>query len=88
MATTILIDVYLLYIFFTVHKATSIGSQTVRAPLISAGGSGLGDRVRSPMTERSRGPFEPLFDLLGYVVAAVAIAMLAYTVSPSIRLPP
>ena len=49
MAATILIDVYLLYIFFTVHKAASIGSQAVRAPLISGGGSGLRDRVRSLM---------------------------------------
>jgi len=88
MAATILIDVYLLYIFFTVRKAASIGSQTVRAPLISGGGSGLRDRVRSLMTELPRDPFVPLFDLLGYVIAAVAIAMLAYTVSPSIRLPP
>ena len=88
MAATILIDVYLLYIFFTVHKAASIGSQAVRAPLISGGGSGLRDRVRSLMTELPRDPFVPLFDLLGYVIAAAAIAMLAYTVSPSIRLPP
>jgi len=88
MTATILIDVYLLYIFFTVHKAASIGSQAVRAPLISGGGSGLRDRVRSLMTELPRDPFVPLFDLLGYVIAAVAIAMLAYTVSPSIRLPP
>jgi hypothetical protein len=88
MTATILIDVYLLYIFFTVHKAASIGSPTVRTPLISGGGNGLRDRVRSLMTGLPRDPFVPLFDLLGYVIAAVAIAMLAYTVSPSIRLPP
>jgi uncharacterized protein len=88
MAATILIDIYLLYIFFTVHKAVPIGPQTVRVSLISGGGSGLRDRAHSTMTELPRDPFGRLFDLIGYVIAAVAIAMLAYTVLPLIRLTP
>ena len=40
MAITILIDVYLLYIFFTVHKAASTGSPTVRLRSYPAAGVG------------------------------------------------
>jgi hypothetical protein len=40
------------------------------------------------MTELPRDPFGPLGSLLGYVIAIAAIAMLVYTVSPAIRLPP
>jgi uncharacterized protein len=37
MAVTVLIDAYLLYIFFTVRRATSRGSQMLRAPLTPRG---------------------------------------------------
>jgi uncharacterized protein len=78
MVVTILIDIYLLYIFFT-RKAASTRSQTLWAPLTW---SGPHDRLPSD------DPFGPLGRLLGYVVAIVAIGMLLYTVSPAIRLPP
>ena len=42
MAATILIDVYLLYIFFTVHKAASTQSPMLSAPLTPGDRSGSG----------------------------------------------
>jgi uncharacterized membrane protein YfcA len=88
MVATILIDVYLLYIFFTAQKSTSKGSRTMWAPVIPGGQTGAHGPIRSSMTERPRDPFAVLFDLLGYVIAIAAIAMLAYTVSPVIPLSP
>jgi uncharacterized membrane protein YfcA len=88
MAVTIVIDTYLLYIFFTVQKASSKRSQTLWAPLTPGDRSGPHDRIPSDMTELPRDPFGPLGSLLGYVIAIAAIAMLVYTVSPAIRLPP
>ena len=88
MAVTIVIDTYLLYIFFTVQKAPSKRSQTLWAPLTPGDRSGPHDRIPSDMTELPRDPFGPLGSLLGYVIAIAAIAMLVYTVSPAIRLPP
>jgi hypothetical protein len=40
------------------------------------------------MPEFPRDPFGSHYSLLGYVVAIMAIAMLVYTFSPAIRLPP
>jgi uncharacterized membrane protein YfcA len=88
MAVTILIDTYLLYIFFTVQKAASKRSQTLWAPLTPGDRSGPHDRIPSDMTEFPWDPLGPLSRLLGYVIAIAAIAMLVYTVSPAIRLPP
>ena len=88
MAVTILIDAYLLYIFFTVQKAASKRPQTLWAPLTPGDRSGPHDRIPSDMTELPRDPFGPLGSLLGYVIAILAIAILVYTVSPPIRLPP
>jgi uncharacterized protein len=88
MAVTILIDAYLLYIFFTVQKAASKRPQTLWAPLTPGDRSGPHDRIPSDVTELPRDPFGPLGSLLGYVIAILAIAILVYTVSPPIRLPP
>jgi uncharacterized protein len=88
MAATILIDVYLLYIFFTARKAASRESQTFWAPLMRGDRGEPNDRIRSNMTAVRRDPFDPLFDLLGYVIAIAALLMLAYTVSPLIGVPP
>jgi uncharacterized membrane protein YfcA len=88
LAVTILIDTYLLYNFFTVQKATSKRSQTLRAPLTPGDRNGPHDRIPSDMTELSRDPFGPLNTLLGWVILIAAIAMLVHTVSPAIHPPP
>jgi len=85
MAVTIFIDIYLLYIFFTVQRAASERSQTLWAPLTPGHRSGPPDRNPSDLTERD--PFGPLGRLLGYVVMIAAIAMLVYMVSGIIRPP-
>ena len=90
LAVTILIDAYLLYIFFTVQRAAPMPSQTLRVPQAPGDRVGPQDRIPSRITEPSHypfGPFDPVFRLLGYVIAIAAIAMLAYAVSPAIRLP-
>src|SRR5712671_4994396 len=51
MAVTVLIDIYLLYIFFTVQKAASKRSQTLSAPLRPGDRGGPHDRIPSDMTE-------------------------------------
>src|SRR3954452_14370282 len=86
MAATIVIDCYLLYIFFTVQRAASKRSQT--PPLTSADSTGRRDRITSAMIEPTGDRFEDLNLLLGYVAAIAAVAMLLYTFSPAIRLVP
>jgi uncharacterized membrane protein YfcA len=81
MAVTILIDTYLLYIFFTVQKAASKRSQTPWAPLTPGDRRGPHDRIPSDMTEPFRDPFGPLSTLLGWVILTAATAMLVYTAS-------
>jgi uncharacterized protein len=51
MAVTILIDAYLLYIFFTIQKAASYQSQTLSAPLTP------GNRSRAARGRSTAGPF-------------------------------
>ena len=85
MAVTMLIDAYLLYIFFTVRRPASMPSQTLRVP--QTPDDRQYDRIPLRITEPSRdlfGPLNPMFGLLGYVIAIAAIAMLAYVVSPAI----
>ena len=63
-------------------------SQTLRVP--QTPDDRQHDRIPLRITEPSRdpfGPLNPMFGLLGYVIAIAAIAMLAYAVSPAIRLP-
>ena len=88
MAITILVDAYLLYIFFTVRKAGLQRSQTVWTPLRPRGRSESHGRIPSDMTELPTDPFGPLGRLLGYVIAIAAVAMLAYTVLPGFHLLP
>ena len=76
LAGTILIDLYLLYIFFTVPRAATAGDR-----------SGPDDRLSSDMSERPSDRFGPLGSLLGYAIALAGIAMLIYIFSPAIRLP-
>src|SRR5258705_4385169 len=57
MAVTILIDAYLLYIFFTVQKTASNGSRTLLAPRTLCDPSGPHDRIPSGMTEIPPHPF-------------------------------
>src|SRR2546423_13708164 len=76
MAATMMIDCYLLYIFFTVQKAASKQSQT--PPPTSADSSGRRDRITSAMIESTGDRFEDLNLLLGYVAAIAAVAMLLY----------
>ena len=84
MAITILIDAYLLYIFFTVRKAGLQRSQTLWTPLRSRDRSESHGRIPELPTEA----FGPLGRLLGYVVAIAAVAMLVYAVFPGFRLLP
>jgi uncharacterized protein len=54
LAVTILIDTYLLYVFFTVQKVASKRSQTLWGPLTLGDRSGPHDRIPSDMTELPR----------------------------------
>ncbi len=85
MAVTILIDTYLLYLFFTVQKAASMRWQTLWAPQTPSDKSGPQRRIPSDITGLPHDPFGDLNLLLGYAIAIIAIAMLAYTFLPEIR---
>src|SRR5258707_1312050 len=85
MAVTILIDTYLLYLFFTVQKAASMRWQTLWAPQTPSDKSGPQRRIPSDITGLPHDPFGDLNFLLGYAIAIIAIAMLAYTFLPEIR---
>ena len=79
MAVTILIDAYLLYLFFKVRRAVPARPETPSAPLTSGDRNEPRDDNSSNMIER-RDPFGPLHTLLGYIIAIVAIAMLVYSI--------
>src|SRR6266550_1001665 len=83
MVVAILIDIYLLYIFFA-RNAASKRSQTPWAPLTPGDRSGPHDRIPSDMTELPFDPLGPLGLLLGYIITILAVGMLLYTVSPAI----
>jgi uncharacterized protein len=83
LAVTILIDTYLLYIFFTLRAA-----RRPQASLLTPGArSGPDNRRTSNMTEPPDDPLAALNTSLGYVVAILAIAMLVFAVLPPIQLP-
>ena len=86
MAATMMIDCYLLYIFFTVQRAASKQSQTTQRT--SADSTGPRDRVPSEVIEPTGDRFEDLNLLLGYVAAIATVAILLYSFSPAIRLVP
>ena len=88
MAITILVDAYLLYIFFTVRKAGLQRSQTVWTPPRPRDRSETHGRIPSDMTELPTDPFGPLGRLLGYVIAIAVFALLVYTVFPGFHLLP
>jgi hypothetical protein len=75
MAVTILIDLYLLYIFFTKR------SRRAWAPPTPSDRSTPHSRFSSDTDEL----FDPLRRLLGYIIAIAAVGMLLYAVSPAIR---
>jgi uncharacterized protein len=79
MAVTILIDLYLLYIFFTKRPKTVWASGD---PIKPHG------RISTYKTVEPYGPLGPLGRFLGYVIAAAAVVMLVYTFSPEMRLLP
>ena len=87
MLATILIDIYLLYIFFTGRRSASEQSQLLSAGQIRDGQTTLAERARSPNIENRRDPFGLLGTVLGYLIAAFAAAMLIHNFSPAIRLP-
>ena len=83
LAVTILIDTYLLYIFFALRAA-----RRPQASLLAPGArSGPDNRRASNMTEPPDDPLAALNTSLGYVVAILAIAMLVFAVLPPIQLP-
>jgi uncharacterized protein len=86
MAATMMIDCYLLYIFFTVQRAASKRSQTTQRT--SADSTGPRDRIPSEVIEPTGDRFEDLNLLLGYVAAIATVAILLYSFSPAIRLTP
>ena len=88
MAITILVDAYLLYIFFTVRKAGLQRSQPLWAALRPRDRSESHGRIPSEMTELPTDPFGPLGRLLGYVIAIAVFALLVYTVFPGFHLLP
>ena len=73
MLVTILIDLYLLYIFFTKRSNTAWASGD---PIK------LHDHNPTYMTVEPFGPVGPLGRFLGYIIAAAAVGMLMYTFSP------
>ena len=79
MAITILIDAYLLFMFFTVRKG-GLSQSPAAGALRAASGSGRpGHAGTSPPTELPRDPFDNLNVFLGYVVATLAVGILIYT---------
>jgi len=83
LAVTILIDTYLLYIFFTLRAA-----RRPQASLLAPGArSGPDNRRASNMTEPPDDPLAALNTSLGYVVAILAIAILVFAVLPPILSP-
>jgi uncharacterized membrane protein YfcA len=79
MAVTILIDTFLLYLFFKVRRAIPARSETPSAPLASNDRNELPDDNSANVIER-RDPFGPLHTLLGYIIAIAGIAMLVYSI--------
>src|SRR5262249_2071844 len=70
MAATILIDVYLLYIFFTKRSAASIRSRAVQPPLATGARTGAHDYIPLGMTSVAD-PFHSVGSLLGYVIGTL-----------------
>jgi len=78
LALTLLIDGYLLYIFFT-RRAASRSQRTVLTPAAPH------NRIASDVTRPPHDPLaSPLDTLLGYIVAILAVAMLVFAVLPPI----
>jgi uncharacterized membrane protein YfcA len=87
MAATILIDIYLLYIFFRIREAASERLQFLRAVQVCDDQGRSPDRSPSRRTAFGRDPLGLLGTVLGYLIALLAIGMVVHTVSPLIRLP-
>jgi len=82
MAITILIDAWLLYVFFTGRKAASNWPRAARTALTPGRRNGRHDRIASDTTELAIDPFGRFNRLLGYVIAIIAIAMLLHAIRP------
>jgi len=79
MVITIVIDLYLLYIFFTKRP------QTVWAAVTPGDSMKPHGRIFPDITIEPFGPLGPLGRFLGYVIAAAAVALLFYIFPPGIR---
>jgi uncharacterized membrane protein YfcA len=82
MAATILIDIYLLYVFFAKRQATLGQSQSLWAPLTVRNRRGSHDRSLRDSTLPPRDPFGRVGTLLGYVILILGIAILLHAVRP------
>jgi uncharacterized protein len=82
MVITILIDLYLLHIFFTKRSQTVWPSTTPGDPIKPR------SRAFPSITVEPHGPLGQLGHFLGYVITAAAVGMLMYTFSPEMRLLP
>jgi hypothetical protein len=83
MAVTILIDIYLLYVFFR-RKTGGLGAivKAMGAPLTPRDPRGSHDLIRRGSTLPPRDPFGPIGTLLGYVIAILGVAILWHAVRP------
>jgi hypothetical protein len=79
MAITILIDAYLLFMFFTVRKGVLSQSPAAGGLTATSGSGRPGYASPSSPTELPRDPFDNLNVFLGYVVATLAVGILIYT---------
>jgi uncharacterized membrane protein YfcA len=95
MAITILIDCYLLYVFFTKQRAATLQARAAKASPTGVGSvpynAGPSDAAKQPdlpvdttslsiqQAESLRDPFGPAGKWLGYLYAIAAIAMLIHT---------
>jgi uncharacterized protein len=81
-AATVLIDAYLLYVFFTIRQAATSGSHARPAPPTLDRRNRPHDRVATGRTEFPADPFDRLNRWLGYVIAILALAMLVHAIRP------
>ena len=80
MITTILIDLYLLYIFFAGGRATPLPQPPKSEPSFASGRTETQDRSSADgVRELRRNVASQLEIFLGYVIALSGIAILIYT---------
>jgi hypothetical protein len=80
MACAIVIDVYLLYIFFTVRRNATARSHPPWTWLTPRERSGLYDPIHAGAVRVPADPFAGIGTVLGYFIAFLALALLVHTV--------